>query len=176
MHKCIVLHVLILVSISQSDDTHDDNLLLIIPLYRLTGFEEAAILQQVNWLEITGKFDLHNASSTMTLSRSYKVYYVLKFNEDAFGWNHAAIKFKVKLHDDDEGILSQENTKPCEMEINLQPYREKPGLWHQIPVGEFKLRKAITALNVEVGMFEVETDWWKGSMILGGIKIKPNYC
>ncbi|KAI3466925.1 hypothetical protein Pfo_023588 [Paulownia fortunei] len=55
---------------------------------RLTGSKEAAMLQQVNWLEITWKFDLP-ASSIISLPRSYKVYYMLKFNDDAFGWSRA---------------------------------------------------------------------------------------
>lgn len=114
----------------------------------------------MNWLEVTGKFELVTFS---VVPKSYKVYYVMKFNEDAFGWSHAPIKFKVKWHDGES-----------EMEVNLQRYREKPMTWHKVYVGEFKVVGDGSSMKVEVGMFEVETDWWKGSMILGGIRLEPD--
>lgn len=136
---------------------------------KLAGFEEGARLQQVNWLEVTGRFELMTSSITK-MAGQYKVYYVMKFNEDAFGWSHAVIKFKVRLHDERDGGAYSE------MEVNLQQYREKPGTWHQVYVGEFNVVGNASSVNVEVGMFEVETDWWKGSVVLGGIRIEPNNC
>ncbi|KAH6755670.1 hypothetical protein C2S53_010201 [Perilla frutescens var. hirtella] len=137
---------------------------------RVREFEEGVMLQQVNWLEVTGRFELVISN---TAKRSYKVYYVMKFNEDAFGWSHAVIKFKVKLveeGDDNSKELGEENIW---REVNLQQYGETPGTWHKICVGEFNVVGNNNIAKVEVGMFEVETDWWKGSMILGGIWIEP---
>lgn len=135
------------------------------------GFEEGAALQQVNWLEVTGRFELVT-SSIRKIPREYKVYYVMKLNEDAFGWNHAVVKFKVKLEDERDG-----GAYYSEMEVNLQQYRDrKPGTWHRVCVGEFNVVGNGSSVNVEVGMFEVETDWWKGSVVLGGILIEPNNC
>ncbi|KAK2966382.1 hypothetical protein RJ640_021526 [Escallonia rubra] len=52
----------------------------------------------------------------------------------------------------------------------LEPYRVKPNVWPVLPGGEFSVSVSITGGNVEFGMFEMETDWWKGGMVLAGIK------
>ncbi|XP_047973616.1 protein PHLOEM PROTEIN 2-LIKE A1-like [Salvia hispanica] len=127
---------------------------------KLAGFEEGVALQQVNWLQVTGKFELVTFNIVPKL---YKVYYMMKFNEDAFGWNHAPIKFKVKL----------EGGSESEVKVNLHKYREKPMMWHKVYVGEFNVVGDGSSMTVEVGMFEVETDWWKGGAILGGVRIEP---
>ncbi|KAL1567531.1 protein PHLOEM PROTEIN 2-LIKE A1-like [Salvia divinorum] len=125
------------------------------------GFEEGVVLQQVNWLQVTGKFKLVTFS---IVPKTYKVYYIMNFNEDAFGWSHTPIKFKVKLQEGSES----------EVEVNLQQYREKPMTWHKVSVGEFNVVGDGSSMTAEVGMFEVETDWWKGGMILAGIRLEPN--
>ncbi|KAK2991704.1 hypothetical protein RJ640_019496 [Escallonia rubra] len=55
----------------------------------------------------------------------------------------------------------------------LEPYRVKPNVWQELPGGEFSVSVSITGGNVEFGMFEMETDWWKGGMVLAGIKVNP---
>ncbi|KAG6382411.1 hypothetical protein SASPL_157919 [Salvia splendens] len=92
------------------------------------------------------------------------LYYMMKFNEDAFGWSHAPIKFKVKLEGGNES----------EVKVNLHKYREKPMMWHKVYVGEFNVVGDGSSMTVEVGMFEVETDWWKGGAILDGVRIEPD--
>lgn len=127
----------------------------------VAGFEEGAMLQQVNWLEVRGEL----GAERLSVGRSYKVYYVMKFDEDAFGWSHAPIYFKVKLQD--EAIISTE--------VMLQRYGEgeEAGKWHKVCVGEFKVVGEEGRGRVEVGMFETKTQWWKGGMILAGIRLHP---
>ncbi|KAL3523007.1 hypothetical protein ACH5RR_015841 [Cinchona calisaya] len=132
-----------------------------------TGFVEAALLDQVNWLEVTGKLDI--SSMKLAMDKTYTVYYILKFTVDAFGWHSVPIKFRVKKDNAQE-------IKPTE--LLLEPYRKKPNEWHEIPVGKlnFVEDKETQVISViEFGMFEVDSDRWKGGMVLGGIKFMPDY-
>ncbi|KAF3958685.1 hypothetical protein ACB098_07G051500 [Castanea mollissima] len=128
---------------------------------QLTGFKDGAVLLQVNWIEVTGKIPSSNFSKEAPASK-YEIYYIVKFKVDAFGWHSVPIKFKVRIN-------GEETVKS----MNLESYREKNDVWHEIPGGEFSVVKERSAGNVEFGMFEVESDWWKGGMVLAGIKIKP---
>ncbi|KAJ4702561.1 Phloem protein 2-like protein [Melia azedarach] len=128
---------------------------------KLTGFEEAALLLQVNWIEVTGKLSIL-PSMALSTSTTYEILYILKFREDAFGWHSAPVKFKLRINGEDK----------VKSEI-LHCYREKQDEWHEIPGGQFTVSKDITVGMVEFGMFEVESDWWKGGLILAGIKIEP---
>ncbi|KAK2975486.1 hypothetical protein RJ640_005795 [Escallonia rubra] len=103
-----------------------------------TQFCEGVMLQQVNWIEVTGKMDLS----------------LFKKRVDAFGWHSAPIKFKVRVNGKEVF---------CHSTI-LEPYRVKPDVWQELPGGEFSVSNSIAGGNMEFGMFEVETDWWKGSM------------
>ncbi|CAK7336985.1 unnamed protein product [Dovyalis caffra] len=123
------------------------------------GFNEGTMLLQVNWVEVTGKLSttVFNVASTT----KYELYYVMKFQVDAFGWHSVPINFRVRLS-------GQESVRS----IVLQSYREKHDVWHEICGGEFTVSKNAAGV-VEFGMFEVDSDWWKGSMVLAGIKIRP---
>ena len=126
----------------------------------LTGFKLGALLVQVNWIEVTGKLPLllfRNASAVR-----YEIYYVVNFRVDSFGWHSAPIKFKVRI-----------NGEETENSMILESYREKHGTWHEIPGGEFSVNVDSDEGSVEFGMYEVESSWWKGSMVLVGVKIKP---
>ncbi|KAI4306377.1 hypothetical protein L6164_029659 [Bauhinia variegata] len=128
---------------------------------RSTGFKQGALLVQVNWLEVTGKLPVvlfRNSSAT-----KYEIYYVLKFRVDAFGWHSAPIKFKARV-----------NGEEMEKIIILEPYTQKYEVWHEIQGGEFSILDGDINDNGDVtfGMHEVDTAWWKGSMVLAGIKIQ----
>ncbi|GMY34944.1 protein phloem protein 2-like a2 [Fagus crenata] len=127
---------------------------------KLTGFKDGAVLLQVNWTEVTGKVST-NAFKMVAPASKYEIYYIVKFKVDAFGWHSVPIKFKVKI-----------NGKETVKSMILESYREKNDVWHEIPGGEFSVVTETTG-NVAFGMFEVESDWWKGGMVLAGIKIKP---
>lgn len=115
----------------------------------------------MNWIEVTGKLSIL-PSMALSTSTTYEILYILKFREDAFGWHSAPVKFKLRINGEDK----------VKSEI-LHCYREKQDEWHEIPGGQFTVSKDITVGMVEFGMFEVESDWWKGGLILAGIKIEP---
>lgn len=120
------------------------------------GFKEGMLLLQVNWIEVKG-----NLNITPTEDTKYEIYYMVKFRVDAFGWHSAPIKFKVRH----KGEETHSNI------TILESYREKHDVWHEIPGGEFSVASK-DPVNVEFGIFEVDSDWWKGGMVLGGVKIK----
>ncbi|CAK9187152.1 unnamed protein product [Ilex paraguariensis] len=124
---------------------------------RSIGFQEAAVLLQVNWIEVTGKFDLNKLFRNTT----YNIYYAMKFHDDAFGWRLSPIKFKVGIAGEVSEVIHE-----------LESYRAKQNKWHEVPGGEFTVPND-TAGSVEFGMFEVDTQYWKGCMVLGGVLIKP---
>lgn len=142
----------------------------------MIGLKESAWLVQVNWIEVTGrvrKDELYNKANSGT--KTYGIYYVIKFRADAFGWHSVPIKFKLRVttksakasDHNHNTIIEQEDEKS----MNLEPYREKQEVWHEIPGGQFSVSNSDGFL--EFGMFEVDTAWWKGNMVLGGVKIKP---
>nr|XP_027088998.1 protein PHLOEM PROTEIN 2-LIKE A2-like [Coffea arabica] len=132
---------------------------------RSVGFEEAVLLDQVNWFEVTGMLDI--PCLNLAVHTTYRLYYVVKFLPGAFGWHTADVKFKVKFKDTQE-IMSTEL-------IILETYKKQPDQWHEIPGGKpFVVNNEVLITTVEFGMFEVETDWWKGGMVLGGVKVKPD--
>ncbi|KAJ0081265.1 hypothetical protein Patl1_11844 [Pistacia atlantica] len=126
---------------------------------KASGFEEGAVLNQVNWIEVTG--NLHCFASVAGSAKMYEIFYVVKFQVDAFGWHSVPIKFKVK-HNGEERVRT----------VMLQAYREKQEEWLEIPGGDFTVSDDKFGA-VEFGMFEVESDWWKGGMVLAGIRVKP---
>ncbi|KAK9268285.1 hypothetical protein L1049_010728 [Liquidambar formosana] len=126
---------------------------------RFVRFEEGALLLQVNWIEVTGKLEL--PSLKLGSTGKYKIYYMVKFRADAFGWHSVPVKFKVR-----------HNREETQNRLLLESYREKHDVWHEIPGGEFSVA-GNNGGTVEFGMYEVESDWWKGSMVLGGIKVLP---
>ncbi|XP_068657443.1 uncharacterized protein PHLOEM PROTEIN 2-LIKE A4-like [Aristolochia californica] len=125
--------------------------------------EVGAELQQVNWIEVTGRLDSSEVPEFFRgiRSKTYEILWVVNFNVDAFGWQTTPIKFKVASG----GQLKQRSEK-------LEPYRKKGNQWHEISGGEFTVtfhKKGV----VDFGMYETESDWWKGSMVLAGVKIRP---
>ncbi|WCJ28482.1 hypothetical protein M5689_010179 [Euphorbia peplus] len=124
---------------------------------RLTGSKEGAVLIQVNWIEVTGKIPIKLEDNN---PKKLQIIYMLKFREDAFGWHSVEIKFKVKFNGKEE-IKNH----------NLELIRDNEKMtWHEINGGDFTVEKDG---DLEFGMFEVESDWWKGGIVLAGIKIKP---
>ncbi|KAH9747395.1 hypothetical protein WN944_011859 [Citrus x changshan-huyou] len=126
----------------------------------LAGFEEGSMLLQVNWIEVTGKLPIISSMAALT-PKAYEIFYIVKFRVDAFGWHSVPVKFKVRVN-------GEEKVKS----VMLQLYREKQEEWQEIPGGDFAVPRD-TVGTVEFGMFEIESDWWKGGMVLAGIVIKP---
>ncbi|XP_054779007.1 putative F-box protein PP2-B12 [Prosopis cineraria] len=138
---------------------------------RMIGLKEGAWLVQVNWIEVTGRVPkdvLYKAESVT----KYEIFYIVKFRADAFGWHSVPIKFKLRLTTKSEKQNHHHHTdQEDEKSIILEQYREKQELWHEIPGGIFSVSDSDGFL--EFGMFEVDTAWWKGNMVLAGVKIKP---
>ncbi|XP_068657409.1 uncharacterized protein PHLOEM PROTEIN 2-LIKE A4-like [Aristolochia californica] len=134
-------------------------------LHELQGFkpEVGAELEQVNWIQVTGKLDSSKVPEFFsdTRSKTYEIIWVVSFNVDAFGWKRTPIKFKVASGEQ----LKQRSEK-------LEPYRKKSSRWHEISGGEFTVGYGRKGL-VDFGMYETESDWWKGNMVLAGVKIRP---
>ncbi|MED6136665.1 hypothetical protein PIB30_057974 [Stylosanthes scabra] len=128
---------------------------------------EAKMLVQVNWLEVTGKLNIRRRfkRGDDDSVKRYEIFYVVSFNEDAYGWHSAPIKFAVKAG---EKALTGISVK------YLEEYRKSSvhggGEWHEIPGGQFSVSE--DAEYVEFGMYEVESAWWKGGMHLAGVIIK----
>lgn len=118
------------------------------------------MLLQVNWIEVTGKLPIISSMAAST-PKAYEIFYIVKFRVDAFGWHSVPVKFKVRVN-------GEEKVKS----VMLQLYREKQEEWQEIPGGDFAVPRD-TVGTVEFGMFEIESDWWKGGMVLAGIVIKP---
>ncbi|KAJ8631256.1 hypothetical protein MRB53_024579 [Persea americana] len=123
-----------------------------------SNFPHGAELLQVNWIEVTGKLDF----SHLRPNEEYEIVYVLKFKVDAFGWHSCPIKFKATTTDG-------QATEKSEM---LESYRKVSETWHEVSGGEFKVNSTQEGA-VHFGMYEIGSDWWKGSMILKEVKIRP---
>ncbi|KAK4254701.1 hypothetical protein QN277_010044 [Acacia crassicarpa] len=141
---------------------------------RMIGLKEGAWLVQVNWIEVTGR--VKKAELYKGAAKTYGIYYLIKFRADAFGWHSIPIKFKLRVTASKSAqttghshntIIEQEDGKS----MNLEPYREKQEVWHEILGGQFSVSNCDGF--IEFGMLEVESAWWKGNMVLAGVKIKP---
>ncbi|XP_068653975.1 uncharacterized protein PHLOEM PROTEIN 2-LIKE A4-like [Aristolochia californica] len=136
------------------------------PLHDQQGptLQLGAELLQVNWVQVSGKLDCLKINNFFHLSqpKTYEIFWVVKFNVDAFGWHNVPIKFKV----------ASDGSQLAQRRENLEPYRKKNNKWHEIRGGEFSFGHGSKG-TVYFGMYETESDWWKGSMVLAGVKIKP---
>ncbi|KAL6007229.1 hypothetical protein ACLOJK_032725 [Asimina triloba] len=121
-------------------------------------FGVGAELLQVNWMEVHGNVGFSHFQS----GQAYEIFYLVKFKVDAFGWHSSPIKFKVMTTTGEKHVVSK----------TLQAYREVAGKMHEIRGGEFTVPHDAKG-SVRLGIFEVESDWWKGSMILEGVKFRP---
>lgn len=93
---------------------------------------------------------------------TYQIFWVVKFKVDAFGWHLSPISFGVA----NAGNKNRTNKL-------LEDNKNKADVWHEIYGGEFTMSPGSMSTTVEIGMFEVQSDWWKGSMILAGVILKP---
>ncbi|CAN1806145.1 Protein PHLOEM PROTEIN 2-LIKE A5 [Linum perenne] len=124
---------------------------------RESGFKDVgAMLVQVNWIQVSGRVPM-----SWFVGRRYEIVWVVKFRVDAFGWHSVPIKFKVRQGNGEEKVKS----------VVLEPYRKKHDVWHEISGGEFTVAGRGGGV-VEFGMYEVDSEWWKGSMVIAGVKIK----
>ncbi|XP_020691998.1 protein PHLOEM PROTEIN 2-LIKE A2-like isoform X1 [Dendrobium catenatum] len=124
-------------------------------------FEIGAELIQVNWMEVTGSLNLEKFQ--LDPLKTYEIFYVIKFNADAFGWRSSPITFEV----------STPEGKKSRNERYLEYYTKENKNWNEIYGGEFSLASSNLMGKIEFGMKEVKTEWWKGGIVLEGVKIRP---
>ncbi|WOL17810.1 hypothetical protein Cni_G26610 [Canna indica] len=127
------------------------------------GFDSAAELLQVSWLEVTGALDLANHKHQLSPSKTYEVIYHIKFKADAFGFSKVPITLLLVTPDGKREKISE----------MMETHRNRGvDLWHEIYGGEFRVPATVTG-KVEFGVLEVESQRWKGGMIFAGVTIRP---
>ncbi|CAL9185721.1 unnamed protein product [Musa hybrid cultivar] len=120
------------------------------------SFGTAADLNQVCWLEATGTLELAKP-------QTYEIIYHIKFKDDAFGWNGVPVTFRL--------VTPEGQRKEISRVMESHSKRRSKG-WREIHGGEFSLSTQ-TGGKVEFGMYEIESQKWKGGMLLAGVTIRP---
>lgn len=120
------------------------------------SFGTAADLNQVCWLEATGTLELAKP-------QTYEIIYHIKFKDDAFGWNGVPVTFRL--------VTPEGQRKEISRVMESDSKRRSKG-WREIHGGEFSLSTQ-TGGKVEFGMYEIESQKWKGGMLLAGVTIRP---
>ncbi|CAN7132445.1 protein PHLOEM PROTEIN 2-LIKE A1 [Brassica rapa] len=120
---------------------------------------EAAELNNVCWLDITGKFDTSNLTPGIT----YEVVFKMKLEDPAYGWDTPV---NVKL------VFPNGKDKPQEKKVSL---REQPRYqWVDIKVGDFKHERD-SVREIIFSMYEHAAGVWKKGLFLKGVAIRPKY-
>ncbi|KAK8966048.1 hypothetical protein KSP40_PGU012027 [Platanthera guangdongensis] len=137
----------------------------------MCSFEIGAELIQVNWLEVNGALDLQKFP--LDPVKAYEIVYVVKFMADAFGWHAPPITFEVCSTWDGKKSRRAETLE----HYYLKEEKKKKKSWIEIHGGQFSLPTAASNSNnkIEFGMKEVKTEWWKGGIVLEGVKITPKH-
>ncbi|KAG0494592.1 hypothetical protein HPP92_005586 [Vanilla planifolia] len=128
-----------------------------------TCFEIAAELIQVNWIEVTGSVNLEKFH--LDSSKTYEIVYLVRFKVDAFGWHSSPITFEVTTSDGKKNRRTE----------NLEHHKKDGDQWLEIQGGEFTVDSSNLKGKIAFSMKEVRTDWWKGGIVLEGVKIKPKH-
>ncbi|KAH7679137.1 Phloem protein 2-like protein [Dioscorea alata] len=123
------------------------------------NYGEGMELIQVCWLEVRGILNLEETQHLAT-NKTYELFYIIKFEVDAFGWDDGP----VSLH------LVTPDGRKSKRSHNFGEYKRNE--WHKVSGGEFTVGSTIKG-NVRYGMYETETLWWKGGMVLHGVLIEP---
>ncbi|KAL5997040.1 hypothetical protein ACLOJK_007968 [Asimina triloba] len=158
---------------------------------------EVAELLGVNWLEISGKFDIRMLSSETT----YSAFLVLKFTEDTQGLGHRPMELMVKVegnvckndallltteserqryHSKLEQVIAQLNTlRGAWMTKILDNFMKDLQIpvartdgWLEIEMGEFFVGKRGRG-EVEMSLMEIKGGYLKSGLIIQGIEIRP---
>ncbi|KAL5997042.1 hypothetical protein ACLOJK_007970 [Asimina triloba] len=164
---------------------------------------EVAELVGVNWLEISGKFDVH----LLSRETAYAAFLVLKITENAFGFTHYPVELMVKVEGNvcknDAFLLPTENERRMyEKRVEMLKEQRKYTLLHadmlkmyrmfksreviggrQIPVArndgwmEIEMGEFFVGKRgrgvVEMSLMEIKGGHSKGGLIIQGIEIRP---
>ncbi|KAM0948668.1 putative phloem protein [Dioscorea sansibarensis] len=122
-------------------------------------FEDGMELVQVCYLEVTGTLDLQECP--LAPNTTYKLFYIIKFKIDAFGWEDCP----VSLH------LVTPNGRKNKKVDNFEDQRKKGEEWLRVSGGEFTVGETSQG-KLSFGIHETETPFWKGGVILHGVLIQ----
>lgn len=127
-------------------------------------FEEVAALLAVIWLEVGGRIDCR----VLSVGCEYRVLFVLKFGEYPQGWNEKPVKFSV---------TTQEGKETESEHLLMERQRIGIGGWMEVVAGEFTATAAENndedSSYIEFCMKEVEAGYWKGGLLIDGVRIEP---
>ncbi|WOL12266.1 hypothetical protein Cni_G21032 [Canna indica] len=132
------------------------------PQERCDSSETVAELIQVSGFQVQGSLDLEKHS--LHHQKTYEVIYHIKFKVDAFGWHDLPVTFAVATPDGHRKIKTE----------TLESYRRTHD-WVEIHGGDFELAADHTKGKVEFGMYETESQKWKGGMVLSHVTIRPKF-
>ncbi|KAJ0018209.1 hypothetical protein Pint_11899 [Pistacia integerrima] len=119
------------------------------------SYVEVAELLEVYWFEVKGKFN----TNKLKPGTSYKLAFVVKFNEDASGWENP-----VNLELD----LPNGNQIP-----NKQSFKNTPrNQWIEVPVAEFTVQENETQGDMNFTMTETSGNLKKG-IAINAVVIAP---
>ncbi|CAL9241861.1 unnamed protein product [Arabidopsis halleri] len=121
---------------------------------------EAALLNQVCWLDVSGKFD----TKDMSLGIKYEVVFVVKLEDTACGWDWAPVKLKL--------VMPSNSETPQEQSVSFEEYIGKQ--WIDIPAGEFILSKENVG-EISFSLYEHEANMWRSGLIVKGVLIRPKH-
>lgn len=137
-----------------------------INLIYLNRFLEVAELITVCWLEIRGRIDI----GMLSPSTLYAAYLVFKFAPDSYGFKNQPIEVRVGLVD---GEATQRTVYLDVRREGRDGYPERRGDgWLEIGLGEFFCEGDCDG-EMEVKVLEVRKLFWKGGLIIHGVKIRP---
>ncbi|GKV36871.1 hypothetical protein SLEP1_g44957 [Rubroshorea leprosula] len=114
-----------------------------------------AVLMNVCWLEVHGKFN----TAKLSPETLYKVAFVVMLEDPACGWE---VPVNIKL------TLPNGSKQEHKEDLIAKPR----GQWIEIPVGEFKTPPT-NAGKIEFSMYEYEGGNWKTGLVIKGAIIQP---
>ncbi|XP_010481659.1 PREDICTED: uncharacterized protein PHLOEM PROTEIN 2-LIKE A4-like [Camelina sativa] len=121
---------------------------------------EAALLDQVCWLDVSGKFD----TKDLSLGITYEVIFVVKLEDEAYGWDWAPVKLKL--------VVPSGSETPQEQSVSFVEHIGKQ--WLDISAGEFIMSKESVG-EISFSLYEHEANMWKSGLIVKGVVIRSKH-
>uniref|UniRef100_A0A565C2W1 Uncharacterized protein n=2 Tax=Arabis nemorensis TaxID=586526 RepID=A0A565C2W1_9BRAS len=121
---------------------------------------EAAVLNMVCWLDVSGKFDTKN----LRLGTKYEVIFMVKLEDTANGWDWEPVKLKL--------VMPNGSETPEEHSVSFVEYIGKQ--WIDIPAGEFMMSKENVG-EISFSLYEHDANIWRSGLIVKGVVIRPKH-
>ncbi|KAH7679135.1 Phloem protein 2-like protein [Dioscorea alata] len=124
-------------------------------------YEDGMELLQVCLFEAKGILDLEKTQG-LSPNKTYELYYVIKFKDEAFGWQDLPVSFKI--------APPGGQNKKIKISDNFGAYEKNK--WHKVFGCEFTVGSNLHG-KYKFGMYGIEALYWKGGIILHGVLIQP---